>query len=226
MGILERMTQFKDKAQQNEKNINVGLFDYPVLQTADILLYKGQAVPVGEDQVQHIELSREIARKFNTRYGELFPEPQHLLSNAPRIMGLDGKNKMSKSMNNYISLIEEPEAIWKRLSRAVTDENRKRRDDPGNPDICNVYTLHKYFSTDTELERINKECRSAEIGCVDCKRILSDNMIKDLAPIREKSLELINNPDQVKEALNAGAEKCKKIAEETMSEVRSLMGLR
>jgi tryptophanyl-tRNA synthetase len=226
MGILERMTQFKDKSQQNEKNINVGLFDYPVLQTADILLYKGQTVPVGEDQVQHIELSREIARKFNTRYGELFPEPQHLLSNAPRIMGLDGKNKMSKSMNNYISLIEEPEAIWKRLSRAVTDENRKRRDDPGNPDICNVYTLHKYFSTDSDLDRINKECRSAEIGCVDCKRVLSDNMIKELAPIREKSLELINNPDQVKDVLKTGAEKCQKIAEETMNEVRSLMGLR
>ena len=226
MGILERMTQFKDKSQQNEKNINVGLFDYPVLQTADILLYKGQTVPVGEDQVQHIELSREIARKFNTRYGELFPEPQHLLSNAPRIMGLDGKNKMSKSMNNYISLIEEPEAIWKRLSRAVTDENRKRRDDPGNPDICNVYTLHKYFSTDSDLDRINKECRSAEIGCVDCKRVLSDNMIKELAPIREKSLELTNNPDHVKDVLKTGAEKCQKIAEETMSEVRSLMGLR
>ncbi len=226
MGILERMTQFKDKAQQNEKNINVGLFDYPVLQTADILLYKGQAVPVGEDQVQHIELSREIARKFNTRYGKLFPEPQHLLSNAPRIMGLDGKNKMSKSMNNYISLIEEPEAIWKRLSRAVTDENRKRRDDPGNPDICNVYTLHKYFSTDAECDGINKECRSAEIGCVDCKRLLSDNMIKELEPIREKSQELINNPDQVKDVLKTGAEKCQKIAKETMSEVRSLMGLR
>jgi tryptophanyl-tRNA synthetase len=226
MGILERMTQFKDKSRQNEKNINVGLFDYPVLQTADILLYKGSTVPIGEDQVQHVELSREIARKFNTRYGELFPEPQHLLSNAPRIMGLDGKNKMSKSMNNYISLIEEPDAIWKKLSRAVTDENRKRRDDPGNPDICNVFNLHKYFSNESEIERINKECRTAEIGCIDCKKILSDNMIKELEPIREKSLELINNPDQVKDTLNTGAEKCQKIAKETMSEVRSLMGLR
>jgi tryptophanyl-tRNA synthetase len=226
MGILERMTQFKDKSRQNEKNINVGLFDYPVLQTADILLYKGSTVPIGEDQVQHVELSREIARKFNTRYGELFPEPQHLLSNAPRIMGLDGKSKMSKSMNNYISLIEEPDAIWKKLSRAVTDENRKRRDDPGNPDICNVFNLHKYFSNESEIERINKECRTAEIGCIDCKKILSDNMIKELEPIREKSLELINNPDQVKDTLNTGAEKCQKIAKETMSEVRSLMGLR
>ena len=226
MGILERMTQFKDKAGQNEKNVNVGLFDYPVLQTADILLYKGSAVPVGDDQVQHIELSREIARKFNTRYGDIFPEPQHLLSNAPRIMGLDGKNKMSKSMNNYISLIEEPDAIWKKLSRAVTDESRKRRDDPGNPDICNVYTLHKYFSTDSERDRINKECRTAEIGCVDCKKILSDNMIKELAPIREKGLELINNPASVIDTLNTGAEKCRKIAGETMKDVRSLMGLR
>jgi len=226
MGILERMTQFKDKSKQNEKNINVGLFDYPVLQTADILLYKGCAVPVGEDQVQHIELAREIARKFNARYGEIFPEPQHLLSNAPRIMGLDGKSKMSKSMNNYVSLIEEPGEIWKKLSRATTDENRKRRNDPGDPDICNVFTLHKCFSKDIEIERINRECRTAEIGCVDCKKILHDNMVKELEPIREKSLKLIADPGHVIEVLDAGAGKCKEIAGETMEEVRSLMGLR
>ncbi len=226
MGHLERMTQFKDKAGQNEKNVNVGLFDYPVLQTADILLYKGCAVPVGEDQVQHIELSREIARKFNARYGEFFPEPQHILSNAPRIMGLDGKTKMSKSMNNYISLIEDTDTIWKKLSRAVTDENRKRRNDPGNPDICHLFTLQKYFSKESEIDRVNKECRTAEIGCIDCKKILSDNMIKELEPIREKSLELINNPDSVIDILHTGAEKCRKIAGETMKEVRSLMGLR
>jgi tryptophanyl-tRNA synthetase len=129
-------------------------------------------------------------------------------------------------MNNYISLIEDPEAIWKKLSRAVTDENRKRRDDPGNPDICNVYTLHKYFSKKSEIDKINKECRTAEIGCVDCKKILSDNMVKELAPIREKGLELINNPASVIDTLNNGAEKCRKIAEETMKEVRSRMGLR
>ena len=226
MGHLERMTQFKDKAKQNEKNVNIGLFDYPVLQTADILLYKGCAVPVGEDQVQHIELAREIARKFNARYGDIFPEPQHVLSDASRIMGLDGKNKMSKSMNNYISLIETPDVIWKKLSRAVTDENRKRRNDPGNPDICNIYTLHKYFSKGLEIEKVNKECRTAEIGCIDCKKILSDNMAAELGPIREKSLNLINNPDEVVDVLNTGADKCKKMAEETMGEVRSLMGLR
>lgn len=226
MGLLERMTQYKDKAKQNEKNVNVGLFDYPVLQTADILLYKGCMVPIGEDQLQHIELSREIARKFNMRYGELFPEPQHLLSDAPRIMGLDGKSKMSKSMDNYISLIEEPDTIWKKLSRATTDENRKRRNDPGNPDICNLYTLHKYFSTESEIAKINKECRSAEIGCIDCKKILSDNMVKALAPIREKSLALMEKPDDVMDVLNTGAKRCKTIAEETMEKVRSLMGLR
>ncbi|GJQ59162.1 MAG: tryptophan--tRNA ligase [Candidatus Scalindua sp. AMX11] len=226
MGLLERMTQYKDKSRQNEKNVNVGLFDYPVLQTADILLYKGGVVPIGEDQLQHVELSREIARKFNMRYGELFPEPQHLLSDAPRIMGLDGKTKMSKSMDNYISLIEEPGTIWKKLSRATTDENRKRRDDPGNPDICNLYTLHKYFSTETEIDKVNRECRSAEIGCIDCKKILSDNMIKVLAPIREKSLNLMDKPEEVLEVLDAGAKKCQEIARETMGKVRSLMGLR
>ncbi len=226
MGLLERMTQYKDKARQNEKNVNVGLFDYPVLQTADILLYKGCVVPIGEDQLQHIELSREIARKFNMRYGELFPEPQHLLSDAPRIMGLDGKSKMSKSMDNYISLIEEPGTIWKKLSRATTDENRKRRDDPGNPDICNLFTLHKYFSNDSEIARVDKECRSAGIGCIDCKKILSDNMIKTLEPIREKSLSLMEKPDYILDILNEGSRKCQGIAEETMGEVRSLMGLR
>ena len=226
IGHLERMTQFKDKAARHRENVNAGLFAYPVLQAADILLYKAEIVPVGEDQVQHLELSREIARKFNSRYGDIFPEPKELLSDAPRVMGLDAENKMSKSMNNYISLIEEPEAIWKKLSRAVTDENRKRRDDPGNPYICNVFTLHKYFSKESEIERINKECRTAEIGCVDCKRILWNNMVEELKPIRERSLELINNPATVIDTLNTGAEKCRKIAEETMKEVRSLMGLR
>jgi tryptophanyl-tRNA synthetase len=133
---------------------------------------------------------------------------------------------MSKSMNNYISLIEEPDVIWKKLSRAVTDENRKRRDDPGNPDICNVFTLHKYFSKQSEIDRINKECRTAEIGCVDCKKILWNNMVEELTPIREKSLELIHNPASVIDTLNTGAEKCRNIAGETMKDVRSLMGLR
>ncbi|MEB2307893.1 MAG: tryptophan--tRNA ligase [Candidatus Brocadiaceae bacterium] len=225
MGHLERMTQFKDKSKQHRENINAGLFTYPVLQAADILLYKGEAVPVGEDQVQHIELAREIARKFNMRYGETFPDPVEILSDAPRIMGLDGKTKMSKSLGNYISLVETPESIWKKLSTAVTDENRKRRTDTGNPDICNLFTLHKYFSQKEQTDRINTVCRSAEIGCVECKKILSENIIKALTPIRLRYEQLVNDPGYVTDLLHTGAKKCKDMAEETMSDVKKKMGL-
>jgi tryptophanyl-tRNA synthetase len=225
MGHLERMTQFKDKSKQHRENINAGLFTYPVLQAADILLYKGEAVPVGEDQVQHIELCREIARKFNMRYGETFPDPMEILSEAPRIMGLDGKTKMSKSLGNYISLVESPESIWKKLSTAVTDENRKRRTDPGNPDICNLFTLHKYFSKHEQIEQINRVCRTAEIGCIECKKILSENIVRVLTPIRTAYERLINDREYLSDVLHAGAKKCRKIAEETMSEVKKKMGL-
>ncbi len=225
MGHLERMTQFKDKAKQHRENINAGLFTYPVLQAADILLYKGKAVPIGEDQVQHIELAREIARKFNMRYGETFPEPQEVLSEAPRIMGLDGKTKMSKSLGNYISLVETPESIWKKLSTAVTDENRKRRTDPGNPEICNLFTLHKHFSKKEQIDRINVVCRSAEIGCIECKKILSENIVEALTHIRCKYEQLIKNSDQLSDILHAGAKKCKDIANSTMAEVKKKMGL-
>lgn len=225
IGHLERMTQFKEKAQLYKHNINAGLFDYPVLQAADILLYKAEVVPVGEDQVQHIELSREISRKFNTRYGEVFPEPQELLSDAPRIMGLDAKNKMSKSLNNYIGLLESPEAIWKKLSVAVTDPARKKRSDPGTPEICNIYHLHRYFSSPKEIDWSAQGCRTAGIGCLECKKCLSDNIIKELTPIREKAKELFDNPDSVQDVLKRGAERCKEIAQETMKEVKSKMGL-
>lgn len=226
MGDLGRMTQFKEKSKRHSENINVGLFGYPVLQSADILLYKADKVPVGEDQVQHIELSREVARKFNARFGEVFPEPQALLSPAPRIMGLDGKSKMSKSMNNYIGLVEEPESIRKKLATALTDENRKRRTDPGNPDICNIFTLHKSFSPAEDVEMIDVECRRAGIGCVDCKKKLGDRMLADLGPIRERYRHLLDHPDEVRAPLARGAERCRSIAVETMDEVRRVMGLR
>ncbi|MBI4639677.1 MAG: tryptophan--tRNA ligase [Candidatus Tectomicrobia bacterium] len=226
VGELDRMTQFKEKSRQHRANVNMGLYDYPVLQTADILLYKGEYVPVGEDQVQHIELSREIARKFNTRFGEVFPEPRALLAEVPKILGLDGKTKMSKSLNNYISLVEEPQIIWQKLSTAVTDENRKRRTDPGNPDVCNIFTLHKSFSHQDEIEMVNRECRTAGIGCLDCKKILSDNMVEALTPIRAKTGELLNNPSYVQDVLAEGAKRCKTMAEETMDEVRTIIGLR
>jgi len=225
MGHLERMTQFKDKSKQHRENINAGLFTYPVLQTADILLYKGEAVPVGEDQIQHIELAREIARKFNLRYGETFPDPQEVLSAAPRIMGLDGKTKMSKSLGNYISLVETPESIWKKLSTAVTDENRKRRTDPGNPEICNLFTLHKHFSKKEQIDRINVVCRTAEIGCIECKKILSDNIVEVLTPIRYRYEQLIKDTTYLLDLLHTCAKKCKNIAENTMSEVKRKMGL-
>ncbi len=225
MGHLERMTQFKDKSKQHRENINAGLFTYPVLQAADIALYKGEFVPVGEDQVQHIELAREIVRKFNMKYGETFPDPQEVLSEAPRIMGLDGKTKMSKSLGNYISLVESPESIWKKLSTAVTDENRKRRTDPGNPDICNLFTLHKHFSLKEQIDRINLVCRTAEIGCIECKKMLSNNIIDALTPIRQRYEQLIKNQDDLLGILHTGAKQCKKIAEETIIEVKKKMGL-
>ncbi|UJS16081.1 MAG: tryptophan--tRNA ligase [Candidatus Jettenia sp.] len=225
MGHLERMTQFKDKSKQNAENINAGLFTYPILQAADILIYKSEAVPVGEDQVQHIELAREIVRKFNARYGETFPEPKEILSEASRIMGLDGKAKMSKSLGNYISLVETPESIGKKLSTAVTDENRKRRTDAGNPDICNLFTLHKHFSKKEQIETINGACRTAEIGCVECKKILSNNMAEALTPIRLKYEQLVNDQDYLLSILHTGARRCKEMAGDTMSEVKRKMGL-
>ncbi|MCX7965804.1 MAG: tryptophan--tRNA ligase [Syntrophorhabdaceae bacterium] len=225
IGELERMTQFKDKARQHRENINMGLMDYPVLQAADILIYKAGYVPVGEDQVQHIELSREIARKFNSRFGKIFPEPQAILSQAPRILGVDGVNKMSKSMNNYIGLLEDKETIWEKLRTAVTDVNRVRRTDPGTPELCNIYTIHTAFSKNEVLLEIDKGCRSASIGCIDCKKTLFQNMMKELDPIREKAEALKKDENYVKDVLINGAKACSEIAKKTMEEVRSGLGL-
>jgi len=190
-----------------------------------MLMFNANKVPVGKDQIQHIELAREIARKFNNKFGEVFPEPKELLSEVPRIMGVDGKTKMSKSMGNYISLVDSPESIWKKLSTAVTDENRKRRNDPGNPDICNIFTMHKGFSPNEQIKQINAGCKSASIGCVDCKKILNENMVATLSPIREKSLELIGDKDFLYEVLESGAKKCRIVAKETMEIVREKIGL-
>jgi len=226
MGDLGRMTQFKEKSEQHKHNVNVGLFDYPVLQAADILLYKAEAVPVGEDQIQHIEFSRRVAHAFNSRYGETFPEPYHITPKIGRIMGLDGKTKMSKSLNNYISLSDSAETIRSKLATAVTDVNRKRRSDPGNPEVCNIYTLHRLLSSDSEIEYVNTGCRTAGIGCLDCKAILAKNMIAELEPIQQKARELKEHPQRVWEVLEASRQTCSPIAVETMREVRTKMGLR
>lgn len=226
LGVLERMTQFKDKSSQHTQNINAGLFTYPVLQAADILGVKADGVPVGEDQAQHLELTREIARRFNHLYGETFPVPKTLLSHTPRIMGLDGQNKMSKSRDNYISMKDHGDVIRKKLSTAYTDPNRLRRSDPGDPDICNIYTLHKSFSSRDEVAMIDTECRNAGIGCVDCKKILAKNMETEMAPIQEKYDDLAKRPDDVKDALAKGAQRVKALSQPTMTEVRKNLGLR
>ncbi len=224
-GDLSRMTQFKDKSQRQSENINVGLFDYPVLQAADILLYKGQLVPVGEDQVQHLELSRRIARGFNRRFGKVFPEPEPALSSTPKILGLDGQAKMSKSLGNTISLSANDKQIRKSLARAATDPARERREDVGDPDKCNVFTLHKFFSTDSDRSWVREGCTTAAIGCVDCKGRLSDNVIEHLEPIRARRADLEANPERVGQILGAGALKASETAAKTMAQVRKKLGL-
>jgi tryptophanyl-tRNA synthetase len=225
LGELERQTQFKDKASRLE-SIPAGLLNYPVLQAADILLYHADTVPVGEDQVQHLELSREIARRWNARFGEgYFPEPQARLTPMRRIMGLDGNAKMSKSMGNTIGLLEDPASIWAKLRPAMTDPARVRRTDPGNPEICNIFHLHKAFSPPETVAHVDVQCRTAGWGCLDCKKVLAESMERELAPIRARAAELTANPSLVLEALGDGAAKARRIAEVTIGEVRERMGL-
>jgi tryptophanyl-tRNA synthetase len=194
---------------------------------ADILLYRADLVPVGEDQVQHLELTREICRKWNAGFGRgeaYFPEPQPLLTAAKRIMGLDGQAKMSKSLGNTIGILESPEEIWARLRPAKTDPARLRRQDPGTPEICNIYALHRYFSPAETVEHVATQCRSAGWGCLDCKRVLADNLVAQLAPIRERAAELAAHPSRVVEILGDGAHRARRIAMETMQGVRERMG--
>ncbi len=224
LGELERQTAFKEKAQRQE-SVPAGLLAYPVLQAADVLLYKASLVPVGEDQVQHLELMREIARRWNARYGQgYFPEPQPLLTSVKRVLGLDGKAKMSKSLGNTIGLFESPEAIWEKLRPAATDPARKTRKDPGTPEICNIFTLHQGFSTPETVADVAHKCRTAGWGCLDCKRVLADNMIAHLAPMRERAAALRRDPPGVMERLRAGAAKARVLARRTIAEVRDRMG--
>jgi tryptophanyl-tRNA synthetase len=257
LGELERQTQFKEKASR-EESVPAGLLNYPVLQAADILLYRAELVPVGEDQVQHLELSREIARKWNARFDlhapaarptqggkgaigaksaphahdasasaseSFFPEPKALLTPTRRVMGLDGQAKMSKSLGNTVDLLEDPAAIWEKLKPAVTDPKRVRRTDPGTPEVCNIYHLHKAFSPAATVEHVAVQCRSAGWGCIDCKKVLSESMEKELAPIRARAKEIAANPKKMKSDLAAGAEHARTEAQKTMREVKQKMGL-
>jgi tryptophanyl-tRNA synthetase len=225
LGELERQTQFKEKAARQE-SVNAGILMYPVLQAADILLYKADTVPVGEDQLQHLELSREIARRWNARFGEgFFPEPQGRLTPTRRILGLDGQAKMSKSLGNTVGLLEEPAAIWEKLRPAMTDPARVKRTDPGTPEICNIFSLHKAFSPPATVEHVAIQCRTAGWGCIDCKKVLFESMQKELTPIRERAAALSAQPGTVAEILDDGAKRAQAKATATMAEVKSHMGL-
>ncbi|HET6204813.1 MAG TPA: tryptophan--tRNA ligase [Planctomycetota bacterium] len=226
MGDLGRMTQFKEKSEGQREIVGLGLFAYPVLQTADILLYKATRVPVGEDQVQHLELAREIARRFNRTYGPTFPEPEAILSPTPRVLGLDGQRKMSKSLGNEIGLLEPAASVKEKLAGAMTDPARKRRSDPGDPAKCNVFTWHTFFTPEEDRERCAVGCRTAAIGCLDCKEVLRTHLEGVLAPMRERAGRYLSDPGSVDEVLRDGARRAGAIARKTMEEVRHRVGLR
>lgn len=224
MGDLGRMTQFKEKSEGKEF-VSTALFTYPVLMSADILLYKATVVPVGDDQLQHLELARETARRFNHRFGPIFPEPKARLSTAPRIMGLDGDAKMAKSKGNSIALFDPPDVFWNKLRGAFTDPQRLRKSDPGRPEVCNIYTMHKAVSPEGTVTEVHANCTGANWGCVDCKKVLFDHFEQELIPLRARKRELDETPGLVRDALGDGASKARALARETMSEVRLAMGL-
>jgi tryptophanyl-tRNA synthetase len=224
VGDLERMTQYKDKSARLS-SIPAGLLNYPILQAADILIYRAEAVPVGEDQLQHLELTRDIARKWNVKYGDFFPEPQAIVGGTGRILGLDGEAKMSKSLGNTVGILAEPEEIWAQVRTAVTDPQRVRKEDPGRPEVCNVYSLHEFFTPSGDLPDIAGQCRAATRGCVDCKRILADNVAREFAPFRERAAHYRERPEEVFAVLTQGAERASSLARDTMDEVRSRMGM-
>jgi tryptophanyl-tRNA synthetase len=238
LGELERQTQFKEKSARQE-SVLAGILNYPVLQAADILLYRADTVPVGEDQVQHLELSRVVARRWNALFGKLtgrtgedgnpereqfFPEAKALLTPTRRIMGLDGQAKMSKSMGNTIGMLETPDAIWAKLRPAVTDPKRIRKTDPGTPEVCNIYHLHKAFSPLATVEHVAQQCSTAGWGCIDCKKVLAESMEVELVPIRTRAEEFAAHPNVIDDALAAGGAHCRAIARETIDEVRDRMG--
>jgi tryptophanyl-tRNA synthetase len=220
---LERNPTLKDQVRDlNIENVIFGHLGYPVLQADDILLYKGEAVPVGEDQVPHVEICREIARKFNNQYGKIFPEPEPLLTKFARLPGLDGNAKMSKSLGNTILLSDEPETVKAKMKKAVTDPQKIRKGDPGNPEICLVFSYHKKFNPD-EVPEIEAGCRSGALGCVDCKMNCASKISLMLEPIIEKRKYFESKKNEVLEILDDGENRAGKVAKETMKEVREKM---
>ena len=223
---LERNPTYKDQMiQLSNKDLSTfGFLGYPVLQAADIIMYKANGVPVGVDQVPHVEITREIARRFNYFYGNVFPEPETILTQTPKILGLD-RRKMSKSYNNAIYLSDSPEEVTTKVSQMITDPQRARKSDPGDPDVCNVYEFHKLYTDPETTATIAKECRSAEIGCVDCKKIMGRNLLAALAPIHEKRDYYNHHPELVADIIEEGCNKAGKVARRTMAEVRNVIGM-
>lgn len=228
LGWLLRVPTFKEKVRQldeTEESVNYGLVGYPVLQTADIILYKADTVPVGQDQLPHLELAREIVRRFNYRFGETFPEPQAKLTQVPLIVGLDGQQKMSKSVDNHLDLAATEIETTRRVLTAFTDPQRLRRSDAGRPEICNVYSLHELFSGESDAKTVYDECTLAQRGCVDCKKHLANSVNKFLEPMRERRVEFEKRPGFVKDVLEDGCKKARLIAQQTIGEVYQRMGL-
>lgn len=224
LGWLLRVPTFKEKARLQPQNVNYGLVGYPVLMTADIVLYKAEVVPVGEDQLPHLELAREIARRFNNLFGDTFPEPQAKLTPFPLVLGLDGKEKMSKQLGNDIEIALSDKETVARVMTAVTDPARRYRSDPGHPELCNIYRLHQYFSP-SQQDSIGRRCRSADIGCVDCKTLLARGINASLGPFRERRAVLAAKPRYVTDVLADGASRARLIAQETLREVKQRVGL-
>ncbi len=223
---LERNPTYKEQLQEIEgKDIKTyGFLGYPVLQAADIIIYKANKVPVGVDQVPHVELTREIARRFNYLYKEVFPVPVPLLTEVSKLLGIDGR-KMSKSYDNSIYLSDSTPTIKRKVSRMFTDPKRARRNDPGNPEVCNVYSFHKIYSEASEVAEIRSKCPKAEIGCVDCKKILADHLSKILAPIQSRRNEYLSRPKEIEEIIMEGNKRAVGIARATMIEVREAMNI-
>jgi tryptophanyl-tRNA synthetase len=224
LGWLTRLPTFKEKVRQQPENVNYGLVGYPVLMACDIAIYKAGLVPVGEDQLPHLEFSREIIRRFNHLFGPVLVEPGAKLASIPRVMGIDGVNKMSKSLNNHIELAASAEETRKRVMSMVTDPARQYRTDPGHPEVCNVFSLHRVYSVE-QLLQIERDCRGAAMGCVDCKKLFAANLNAGLAPLRERRAGFAERPELVQEVLDDGAARARVIARETLGEVKAVMGL-
>ncbi|MGQ9502514.1 MAG: tryptophan--tRNA ligase [Anaerolineae bacterium] len=225
LGKLLRLPTYKEKVRQQPDNVNYGLLGYPVLMAADIALYKASVVPVGEDQASHLEFTREIVRTFNYHFGPVLVEPQAKYTETPRVLGIDGVNKMSKSLNNHIELASTPEEIYARVHMMVTDPQRQRRSDPGRPEVCNVFSMHKIFTPPEQVRQIDHNCRIAGIGCVECKKIFAGHLVEHLAPFRERRARLAQDPNYVWDVLQEGARRAEVIASQVIAEVKEAVGL-